>query len=98
MIDIKMILVKSLIGTKLDGVPGDRPEQKLIRSESRESVPILPWLVNQRAPGSSVVNLAVTLPFDIRALAWQKITALVNHTLVIKFFAQHMQSISKWKK
>ena len=42
MIDIKMVLVKSLIGTKLDGVPGDRPEQKLIRSESRESVPILP--------------------------------------------------------
>ena len=59
---------------------------------------IVPWLVNEIAPGSSMENLFATSPFVIWDLMWKKMAAFLSHTVTIKLFGKHMQNMSKLNK
>ena len=52
-------------------------------------------LLNQSASSLSVVNLDATLSFVMWDLVLQKIIDFLIHPVMIKYFGQHIQIISK---
>ena len=97
-IDFKIILVKSLIVPKLDGVPGARSEHKVMRSESRNQCAYCVMFCKSKCTRFKCGEPTWNIPIFMWDMMWQSMTAVITHTEMIKFFGQHMQNMSKWNK
>ena len=98
MVDFNTTLVNSLLDPSCLEFQMLNKSKNWCSHNQDNSVHIVTLLVNQSATGSSAAKPAATSPFIMWEILWQKLDYFLTHTVMIKLFGQHMQSMSKRKQ